>query len=63
MTHQEAGRKLVAQYGVEHMRAIGRRGAAAFWKKYHLSPVDIAAFAIVERATGRVVALTNYAGR
>ncbi len=64
MTKRAAGRlgglATLAKHGPEHMRTIGRRGAATFWKRYHLAPVDIAAFAIVERATGRAVALTNF---
>lgn len=64
MTKRDAGRlgglATLAKHGPEHMRNIGRCGAAVFWKRYHLAPVDIAAFAIVERATGRVVALTNF---
>ncbi len=54
------GLATVARHGREHMQSIGRRGAAVFWRKYHLVPCDIAAFAIVSRETGRVAALTNY---
>lgn len=64
MTKRDAGRlggmATLAKHGPEHMRAIGRRGAAVFWQRYTLQPVDMAAFAIVERASGRLVALTNY---
>ena len=64
MTKRDSGRlgglATVARHGREHMQRIGRRGAAVFWQRYTLRPVDIAAFAIVARATGRPVAITNY---
>ena len=64
MTKQAAGQlgglATLARHGRAHMAAIGRRGAAVFWQRYHLAPVDIAAFAIVERVSGRVVSLTNF---
>jgi hypothetical protein len=44
------------------MREIGRRGGEAFWSRYRLAPVAQASFAIVERATGRIVALTQWNG-
>jgi general stress protein YciG len=64
MTKRQAGRlggrATFAKHGRAYMQTIGRRGAAVFWQRYTLAPVDIAAFAIVERATGRPVALTNF---
>ena len=63
MNRQDAGRigglATVAKHGRDHMHKIGRKGAAAFWKRYTLRPVDIAAFAIIERATGRAIGVTN----
>lgn len=62
-THQQrgamGGRVTVHRYGREYMQAIGRKGAAAFWRRYKLEPCDLSDFAIVERATGRVVNLLN----
>jgi hypothetical protein len=67
MSHSQAGRlggkATYSKYGIEHYRTIGRKGDLAFWTKYTLRPVDIAAFAIIERSTGKCVALTNYKGR
>lgn len=45
------------KHGKEHMREIGKLGARAFWKKYRLSPVGLAYFAIVNRLDGKVVAI------
>jgi hypothetical protein len=42
---------------------MAARTAAVIWQRYTLHPVDIAAFASVERNTGRPVALTNFTGR
>lgn len=60
-TKQKAGRKgglrTVERHGKEHMQAIGRRGAAATWKKYALMPVDSSGYAMVERATGKIRAI------
>lgn len=54
--HQSAaGSKLVALRGAEHMAAIGRRGAAKFWKLYRLTPAGTSGWAIVRRSDGRVV--------
>ena len=59
MTKQQAGRKggraTVAKHGREHMQAIGKRGAAVTWQRYHLSPVGLTEYAMVERATGRII--------
>lgn len=64
MTKAQAGRlgglATVKRYGKDHMQAIGRRGAKTFWRRYTLTPVSIAAFAIIRRDTGQAVALTNY---
>jgi hypothetical protein len=50
------GKKTVQKYGPEHMREIGKRGAATTWTRYHWSPIGQNNFALVERETGQVVA-------
>jgi hypothetical protein len=57
--HQKGGRALVAQRGVEHMRTIGRRGAARFYQLYKWSPIGTSQFALVVRATGKVIAFSD----
>jgi len=57
---QRGGRATVARHGRQHMQAIGRRGAQAFWQRYHFVPAYYSAFAIVERNTAKMIALTNY---
>lgn len=58
MTKQEAGSKggraTVERHGREHMRTIGRKGAAVTWSRYTLSPVGLNRFAMVEKDTGKV---------
>ncbi len=62
---KQAGRKgglaTLARYGPDHMRTIGKRGAATFWKRYSLKPAGTSQFAIVKRDTSEVIAFT--AGR
>jgi general stress protein YciG len=62
-TKQQAGRKgglaTVARHGSEHMRAIGRRGAATFWKRYAMHPAGLSDFAIVKRENNEVIAFTS----
>lgn len=41
------------------MRTIGKAGASAFWKKYFLSPVGMANFAIVSKETNKVIGFTS----
>lgn len=59
MTKSEAGRlgglTTSRRYGKIYMREIARRGAAMFWKKYRLSPIGMANFAIVDRQTNKIV--------
>lgn len=63
MNKRQAGRlgglETVRKYGIEHMRRIGKKGARATWSKYKLAPVGTSDFAMVERATGKIVALTT----
>lgn len=54
------GQATLARHGREHMQDIGRRGAAAFWQRYHLAPAGTSGFAIVSRETNRIITLTNY---
>ena len=60
---QSAGKKgglaTLARYGPEHMRAIGKRGAAVFWNRYSLKPAGTSQFAIVKRDTSEVIAFTS----
>lgn len=64
MTKQNAGslggRKTFERYGSEHMRNIGRRGAASTWQRYTLAPVGASGWAMVDRKTGKVKAVTGY---
>lgn len=52
---QAGGRALFRARGPAHMAAIGKRGAAVFWRRYKLAPVGTSQFAIVRRADGAVV--------
>jgi general stress protein YciG len=58
---QNAGRlgglATVAKHGKEHMRTIGRRGAATTWRRYSIMPVDTSGYALVEKATGKIRAI------
>jgi hypothetical protein len=59
MTKNECGRRgglaTVAKHGRSHMAAIGKRGAATFWKRYRLSPVGTYQWAILRRDTNEAV--------
>ena len=59
LTRREAGQRgglaTVARYGTDHMRKIGRLGAAEFWRRYRMTPAGTSGWAIVSRATGEVV--------
>lgn len=58
---QKAGRAgglaTLARHGREHMRKIGRRGAETTWLRYNLLPTGIGAYAMVDKITGKVVAV------
>jgi hypothetical protein len=56
---QRAGRAMVAKYGIEHMRAIGRKGARRFYELYEWRPIYTSQFALVERATNKVIAFSD----
>ncbi len=53
------GKSTLARYGHTHFATIGRRGAAVTWQRYHLAPVGLNDFAMVDRNTGEVKALIN----
>lgn len=50
------GQATAAKYGREHMRAIGRRGAAVTRERYTLKPAGVSDFAMIDRKTGQVKA-------
>jgi general stress protein YciG len=52
---RRGGRATFARHGRAHMQTIGRRGAATFWRRYHMAPVGTSQWAIVKRTTGEVV--------
>lgn len=59
----EAGRRgglrTLAVHGHGHFKAIGRKGALVFHRRYKLEPVDQNNFAIVNRVTNEVKAFLN----
>lgn len=59
MNKAEAGRlgglATARKYGPAYMAAIGRRGAARFFARYELQPVELTRFAIVRKSDGKVV--------
>lgn len=61
MTRAEAGRRggnqTFNRYGPEHMRKIGKRGAATLWARYALYPYELSKFVLVDRTTGTVKAI------
>jgi hypothetical protein len=54
------GRETVRKYGPKHMAEIGKRGAAVTWARYSLAPVGSSGWAMVERNTGTIRALSGY---
>lgn len=62
-TKQSAGKlgglATLSRYGPDHMRAIGKRGAATFWKRYSLRPIGTSRFAITNRETNKVIAFIS----
>lgn len=64
MTKQQAGqiggRATVAKHGPEHMKVIGKRGAAVTWTRYQLSPIGQSGWAMVDRETHEVKTFINY---
>ena len=64
MTKQQAGqiggRATFEKHGTEHMRQIGKNGAAVTWTRYHLAPVGQSGWAMVNRQTNQVKCFINY---
>lgn len=56
---RQGGLQTVARHGVEHMRRIGRKGAAAFHSRYSIAPVGTSQYAVVRRGTNVVVAFLD----
>jgi hypothetical protein len=42
------------------MQQIGKRGAAATWSRYHLSPIGQSGWAMVNNQTNEVKTFINY---
>jgi general stress protein YciG len=56
---KRGGRATLAKHGRDHFAAIGRKGAATFWKRYTMRPAGTSDFAIVDRKTNEVIAFTS----
>jgi hypothetical protein len=54
---RKGGLRTVEKHGREYMSEIGKRGAATLWRRYHLRPVDVSGWALVDRETGKVKAV------
>lgn len=54
---QRGGRETVRRHGREYMKWIGRRGAATTWTRYYLAPVGQTQYALIERATNKIISL------
>ncbi len=50
------GRETVRRHGREYMREIGKRGNVTLRERYRLTVVNQSGYALVEKATGRIVA-------
>lgn len=63
MTKAEAGRlgglATSRKYGPDYMAALGRRGAAAWHRKYNLIPYGVSGFAVQRRDTGELTKLLS----
>ncbi len=61
MTKREAGQKgglaTVKKHGRHYMAWIGKRGNVSMRERYRLTVVEQTGYALVERATGRIVAI------
>ena len=54
-SQRAAAQALLDQRGADYMRAIGKRGAKAFCRKYKFVPAGQSGWAIVSRADNTVV--------
>jgi len=50
------GLATVQKHGPQHMSKIGRRGVEVTHERYHLAPVRLNDFALVDRKTGKIKA-------
>lgn len=53
------GKAVYLKYGTDHMRKLGKAGAAATWNRYTLQPINLNDFAMVNKETGQIVATIN----
>jgi len=53
------GKRTAEKYGTEYMTHIGKRGAAAWHRKYKLSKLGTSDFAIVYRESGKPTGKTR----
>ena len=53
----KGGRATYERHGSAHFSRIGKRGAAVTWTRYQLSPVGLTEYAMVERATGKIICI------
>lgn len=53
----KGGRATVAKHGREHMAKIGKAGAKTTWTRYSLKPVNESQYAMVERATNKIISI------
>ncbi len=54
---KKGGMTTFARYGRAHFSKIGKRGAIETWRRYMLAPYGTSRYAMVERETGKVVAI------
>ena len=63
MTKQDAGKlgglATFKKYGREHMSNIGTNGATTTWTRYSKKPYGLTQYALVERATNKIVRILN----
>lgn len=63
MSKSEAGRlgglATFAKYGRKHMKAIAKRGAIAFWRKYDKKPIGQTEYAIIRRSDNVIIAIVS----
>jgi general stress protein YciG len=60
---QIGGRATFARHGKQHMQTIGRAGAKVTWTRYKLAPVGGTGWVMVDRQSGEMKAVINFAGR
>ncbi len=51
------GRVTVQRYGRGYMSQIGKRGNVSLRERYRLTVVEQSGYALVEKATGKIVAI------